>query len=184
MAFDFATFHLKAQKALDHVQEDIGTLRTGRASVQLLDSVVVPVYGSGMKVSEVAQISAPEPTLLVVKPWDQSIKEQIEKAIASAGLNLNPVVDGDIIRIMVPPLTEERRKEMIKLLHQKIETGRVMLRSIRTDIKGEVEDQKGTANVSEDDIHREVEQLNKLIQEYMDKLDSMATQKEKELLTV
>lgn len=184
MVFDFSPFHTRAQKAVEHVQDDIATLRTGRASVQLLDAVVVPVYGAGMKVSEVAQISAPEPTLLVVKPWDQSIKEQIEKAIASAGLNMNPVVDGDIIRIAVPPLTEERRKEMTKLLAQKIETGRVMLRSVRTDVKAEIEAQKGTANVSEDDIRREVEQLNKLVQEYMDKLDGIAAQKEKELLTV
>lgn len=184
MSFDFSSFKLRADKALQHVQDDIATLRTGRASVQLLDSVTVPAYGAYMKINEVAQVSAPEATLLVVKPWDKSLLESVEKAIAAAGLNLNPVVDGDLIRIAVPPLTEERRKEMIKLLSQKIESGRVMLRSIRTDVKDEIEKQKGTANVSEDDIHYEIESLNKQVQEYMDKLDTIAAQKEKELMTV
>jgi ribosome recycling factor len=184
MSFDFSNFHTKSQKAIDHVQNDIASLRTGRATVQLLDPVLVQAYGTGMKITEVAQVSAPDATLLVVKPWDQSIMGSIEKAIAAAGLNLNPVVDGEIIRIVVPPLTEERRKEMVKLLHQKIESGRVMLRSIRADIKKDVEDQEGEANVSEDDIRREVEQLNKLADEYMKKLDTIADHKEAELLTV
>ncbi len=184
MPFDFSLYHSKSQKTLQHVQDDIATLRTGRATVQLLDPVLVQAYGGEMRLTEVAQVSAPDATLLVVKPWDKSIMGSVEKAIASAGLNLNPVVDGDIIRIVVPPLTEERRKEMVKLLHQKIEGGRVMLRSVRADSKKEIEDQEGEANISEDDIRRDVEQLNKLAEEYIQKIDAIAQQKETDLLTV
>lgn len=184
MSFDFSEFHVKAEKTIQHVQDDIATLRTGRATVQLLDSVSVLAYGADMKITEVAQVSAPDPNMLVVKPWDQSLLSAVEKAIASAGLNLNPVVDSQIIRILVPALTEERRKEMVKLLYQKIEGGKVMVRAIRTDIKHVIEKQKGQADVSEDDIERDLEQLDDLVQEYISKLDSIVKQKETELLTV
>lgn len=184
MAFNFSTFHLKADKALQHVAQDMASLRTGRASAQLLDPVSVIAYGAPMRMTEVAQISAPDPNMLIVKPWDKSILGAIEKAIASAGLNLNPVVDGDIIRIVVPSLTEDRRKEMVKQLYQKIESGRVMLRAVRTDVKQEIEDQEGEANVSDDDIHRDLEQLDKLLQAEIEKLEDMGKKKEQELLTV
>lgn len=184
MSFDFSQFHTKADKAIDHVSTDIGTLRTGKASVQLLDAVQVEAYGTYMKVNELANVSAPDPNLLVVAPWDKSLLGPIEKGIAGAGINLNPVVDGDLIRIMVPSLTEERRKEMVKLLYQKIESGRVLLRSIRTDIKKEIEDQKSQGGVSEDDISHQLEQLEKLTKDYMDKLEKIAEKKEQELMTV
>lgn len=184
MAFDFSDFHLKADKVIQHIKQDISSLRTGRASAQLLDSVIVMAYASQLKLTEVAQISTPDPNMLIVKPWDRSILTDVEKAIASAGLNLSPVVDGEIVRIVVPPLTEERRKEMVKQLHQKIESGRVMLRSVRTDAKQEIEDQKGEADVSDDDIHRDLEQLDKLYQEHGESLEDISRKKEQELLTV
>jgi ribosome recycling factor len=126
----------------------------------------------------------PDATLLVVKPWDKTIIEEIEKAIASADLNLNPVVDGDLIRISVPPLTQERRQEMVGLLHKKIESFKVMLRAARTEIKKEIENLTGTENVSEDDIHDYLEELDNLTQQFMAELDQLATRKEEELITV
>jgi ribosome recycling factor len=184
MSFQTSIFNELAAKAINHVKKDLATLRTGRASTQMLDPVVVEVYGSEMKINELANVSAPDPNLLVIKPWDTSILDKIEKAVASSGLNFNPVVDGDIIRISVPPLTEERRKNMVKLLHKKVESGRVMLRSIRTEIKQDIESQAGESDVSEDDIRRDLKQLNKLIQESIDEIDKLAKHKETELMTI
>jgi ribosome recycling factor len=184
MSFDFSDFEAKAQKSIEHVRQDIGTLRTGRASVQLLDPVTVEAYGSRMRVSEVASVSAPDPSMIIISPWDKSILTAIAKGVQDADLNLNPIIDGEIIRIVIAPLTEETRKEMVKKLHQKIEAGRVMLRTIRTDAKQEIEAQEGTAGVSEDDIAFEIEQLEEQYKKYMHQLDEMATHKEKDLLTV
>lgn len=184
MSFRFSAFNELATKAIDHLKRDLGTLRTGKATTQMLDPIKVEVYGSEMKITELANASAPDPNLLVIKPWDTSILDKIEKAIASSGLNLNPVVDGDIIRIAIPPLTEERRKEMVKLLYQKVESGRVMIRSIRTEAKQEIENQDGAANVSEDDVRRDLKELDKLTQLKIDELDQLAKDKETDLMTI
>jgi len=184
MSDPLSNFKTKSQKAFEHVQQDIRSLRTGRASAELLDPVKVEAYGSQMKLVELASITAPDPTLLVVSPWDKSILGAIEKAIASAGLNLNPVVDGQILRISVPPLTQERRQEMVKLLHQKIEAGRVTVRTIRTETKQEIEDTKGEAGVSEDDIDAQLEELDKLVKHALTNLDELESQKEVELMRV
>lgn len=184
MPFSFQEFQQKIDKALDHVTQDLATLRTGRASTQMLDSVVVMAYGAPMKVNEVGNLSTPDPHLLVITPWDKSLLGEIEKAIVVAGLNLSPVVDGGIIRIAIPALTQERRQEMVKLLHQKIETGKVMIRSIRTDTKKDIEKQEGQAGISEDSIAADVELLEKKTKELMDKLDQMAQAKEAELMKV
>lgn len=184
MAYDFSETRSKLTAALDHLTKDIASLRTGRASVQLLDPVMVEAYGTRMRLVEVANVSAPDPSLITVSPWDKGLLAPVEKAIASAGLNLNPVVDGQIIRIAIPPLTEETRREMVKKLHQKIESGRVMLRTIRTDAKQDIEGQEGDGGVSEDDITRDLEALEKLLKDFMEKLDALAAAKEKELLTI
>lgn len=177
-------FQQKVDKAYEHVVQDARSLRTGRASAELLDPVKVEAYGSLVRLVEVASITAPDATLLVVSPWDKSLLSAVEKAVASAGLNLNPVVDGQIIRISVPALTQERRQEMVKLLHQKIEAGRVTVRTLRTETKQEIEDQRGEAGVSEDDIKFELENLDKEVKLALAKLDELQAQKEKELLHV
>ena len=184
MSFDFSDTHLQLEKTLEHIRTDVGTLRTGRASVQLLDPVTVEAYGSYMKLQEVASGSAPDPTLIVISPWDKSILANIERAIASADLDLNPIVEGNMIRIAIAPLTEEKRKEMVKRLHQKIEAGRVMMRSIRTDSKKDIEEQKGESGISEDDIETDLEELDKVMKSYMEKLDELSQTKEKELMTI
>jgi len=162
----------------------MSTLRTGRASAQMLDSVSVEVYGTYMKIHELANVSVPDPSLMVIAPWDKSVLGPLEKAITSAGLNLQPVVDGDIIRIAVPSLTEERRKEMVKLLYQKAENGRVLLRNVRGEIKKEIEKQEDTAGVSEDAIKQDLLELDKKVKHFMDSLDTMTAEKEKELMKI
>lgn len=184
MPFSFQGFQDKAHKSLEHLASEMGTLRTGRAHSQLLDSVKVEAYGGWMKINELANISVPDPGMIMVSPWDKSLLGTIEKAIASSGINLHPVVDGSIIRIVVPPLTEERRKEMVKMLHQKVELGRVMLRNIRGDIKKEIDEMAEVAGVSEDMIKTDLEMLEKHVKEYMEKIEQMAKDKEKELMTV
>jgi ribosome recycling factor len=184
MAYDFSNLTDKLDKAHMHVQQDISTLRTGKATPQLLDSVVVEAYGSRLKLAEVASVTAPDTTLLTVTPWDKNILSDVEKGIMQAQLNLNPVINGDSIRIVVPSLTEERRKEMVKVLKQKIETGRVLLRTIRTDVKKDIEKQKGTDGVSEDDIKAELEKLDAHLKTFSEKLDELEKNKTTELMTV
>jgi ribosome recycling factor len=120
----------------------------------------------------------------VVKPWDQSLVGKISKGIAVSDLHLNPVVDGDIIRISIPPLTEERRRDLVKLVKQKLESGRNMLRQARHDVKSMIDKREGEANVSEDDIRQAIEDLDKLIDEYNGKIEEIGEAKEKELMTV
>lgn len=184
MAYDFSDFKQKADKTLQHIQSDISMLRTGRATIQMLDVVNVEAYGTIMKVNELANITVPDPTLIVISPWDKSLLGTLEKAIAVSPLNLHPVVDGEIIRVVVPSLTEERRKEMVKLLHQKIETGRVMLRNVRGDIRKEIERLKTTGGVSEDAVESDLAELDKQIKNYMDMVEKIAADKEKELMTL
>ncbi len=181
MPFDFNQLTLHLQKTMDHIKSDVATLRTGRASVQLLDPVTVEAYGTRLKLQEVGSVSAPDANLLVISPWDKGLLPAIEKAIQVANLNLNPVVDGQIIRISVPPLTAETRELMVKQLHQKLEAGRVMLRGLRSDTKRDIEKQKGSEGVSEDDIQAELEQLEDKIKLALDQLESMGTAKEQDL---
>src|SRR5688572_18881669 len=116
MSYQFPIFTQRADKTLDFIRNDVSSLRTGRASAQLLDVVTVEAYGTKMKVNELANVSVPDPGLLLIAPWDKSLLSAIERAVSVSGINLHPVVDGSIIRIVVPPLTEERRKELVKLL--------------------------------------------------------------------
>lgn len=184
MAYEFSLFEAQSNKTIEHVRQDISTLRTGRATAQMLDSVSVEAYGSYLKIVEVASVQAPDPTMIVVTPWDKSLLEAVDKGIKAANLNLNPVIDGGIIRISVPPLTEEKRLEMVKQLQRKIEDGKVMLRNVRADSKQEIEDQKGQGGVSEDDIERELEDLEKRHKKYLEILENLSETKEKELLKV
>ena len=184
MSFNFSSLGIKMDKVLDHVIQDFSSLRTGKANAQILDSVIVEAYGSHMKVVELATIQVVDPTLLTVTPWDKSVLAQIERAISIAGLNLNPVVNGDSIRIQIAPLTEEKRKEMVKVLYKKIEDGKVMLRSVRTDAKKEIEAQKGEEGISEDLIKSELEQLEEFLKKHIARLEEIAVKKEKELMTI
>ena len=180
--FDATQFVRDADRVLEVVQGDMATVKTGRAKPALIEHVMVEVYGTHMKLLELANISAPDPTLLVVNPWDKSNLSAIEKAIASAGLNVNPVVEGDHLRIVIPALTQERRQEMVKLVKQKLESGKQMLRDVRQKYKKAIDDQKGKPGVSEDDIAVDLKTLQDKVELHTGKLESMAQEKEKELL--
>jgi ribosome recycling factor len=184
MPYSFSEFEEKIAKAVDHVRREVGVLRTGRASADMLDSITVEAYGSRMKLVELASISVPDATMIKIAPWDKGVIGSIEKAIASSDLNLNPVVDGDIVRILISPLTEEKRKEMVKELHKRVEAGKALLRDIRAKTKQEIENQKGQGGVSEDDVEAELEDLELRQKKAVEHLDALGTAKEKELLTI
>lgn len=184
MPYSFSQFHLKADKVLEHLQQELNQLRTGRATVQLLDSVRVEAYGSLLSLQEVAQVSAVASDLLVIKPWDKSLLNAVEKAIQVAGINLQAVVDKDLVRVPVPPLTEERRKEMVKALQQKIEQAKVMLRNVRGDIKKEIEKLADQDGVSEDEIKQYLDSLEQELKKKLDSLEAMFVEKRDELMTV
>lgn len=184
MPYSFSTFEEKVTKAIEHVRREVGMLRTGRASADMLDPVMVDAYGQRMKLVEVASISVPDATMIKISPWDKSIIGSIEKAIASADLNLNPVVDGDIVRIAIAPLTEETRKDMVKELHKRVEKGIALLRSIRTDTKQEIEEQKGKEGISEDDIAADLDELDNRQKKAVEQIEQLSAAKEKELLTL
>jgi len=184
MSYEPHQLQAQFDKTIAHVETDMASLRTGKASVQLLDPVKVEAYGSMMALNEVASVTAPDANLLLVSPWDKSLMAVVEKAIASSGLNLNPVVDQSVIRIVVPPLTAERRQDMVKLLHQKIESGRVAIRAVRTEARKDIDDLDGQAGVSEDDLKQYQKELDEMTQKSLSKLDDLQSAKEKELLTL
>ena len=172
----------KMEAAADHVAGEFSTVRTGRANPQLLHRITVDYYGTPTPLQQLASIAVPEPRLLVVQPFDKSTVSDIERAIQQADLGLNPSNDGSVIRIAFPPLTEERRKELIKLVRHMAEDGRVSVRNIRRHSKSDMEELHG--EISDDDIHRGEEELQDLTDEYIEKIDNLLSNKEAELLEV
>ncbi|HEY3928498.1 MAG TPA: ribosome recycling factor [Candidatus Koribacter sp.] len=174
----------RMEKAVDDFRKELTATRTGRASVHMLDSVQAEYYGSMMPLNQVATINAPEPQLITVTPFDPSALGAIEKAIRTADLGMNPMNDGKIIRIPVPPLTEERRKEMVKHLHKALEEHRTAVRNIRRDgndfIKKTLKDKK----ITEDEERGSMEHLQKLTDDEIKKMEEMCKSKEKEVMTV
>ena len=182
MSISTSEYRQQFVEVIEFFREDTASLRTGTASQQMLDQIEVEAYGGRMKIREVASVSVPDPTLIVLSPWDKSLLKAIEKAIQGSNLNVNPVVDGEIVRIPVPPLTEERRKETVKLLHEKAESARVMARNVRTDVKKLIEAQEGEAGISEDDVARELKELDDVSKEFLSEIDSVTQLKETELM--
>lgn len=175
----------KMASVMDLVKADLLTIQTGRAKPSLVEDVAVEAYeGSTLTLKELATISAPDPHLITIKPYDTSIIEKIAKGVSASQLNLNPVVDGEIVRISVPALTGERREELVKSVKQKVESGKAMLRQVRNDLKKDIDGQRDTAGVSEDDIFKANEDLQKLIDEFNASLDELESQKETELMTL
>jgi ribosome recycling factor len=178
----------KAKQQMDEVltmvADDLKNVKTGRARPNLIEDIKVEAYETTMRLRELASISAPDPHSLVVSPWDKTVIKALEKAIAISDLHLSPIVDNDLIRIQIPPLTEETRHDLVKLVYQKLESGRRLLRQVRNDIKGDIEGSKGKPGVSEDDIHKGIEELQKLVDEFSLKIESLGEAKEKELMTI
>ncbi|HEV2492967.1 MAG TPA: ribosome recycling factor [Terriglobia bacterium] len=169
-------------KALEDFRRDLATVRTGRASASLLDHIKVEYYGTPTPLNQVATLGVPEPSLLTVQPWDPTLFSAIEKAIRASDLGLNPMSDGKILRVPIPPLTEERRKELVKHLHKVMEDHRTAVRNVRRDANESLKKLLKEKAVSEDDEKRGLEEIQKLTDEFMAKLDSQEKSKEKEIL--
>jgi ribosome recycling factor len=172
------------EKAIEAVRREFAGVRTGKASPGLLDTVRVDAYGSKMPVNQLSSISTPEPRLMLVQPWDKSLMGAIEKAIRAAELGLNPANDGNVIRIPIPALNEERRKEMVKLLHRLAEEGRVAIRHARHEGNKHVKAREHDHEVSEDDARRQVDEIQKLTDEYIARIDHLLEAKEREVMEV
>ena len=178
----------EARKRMEKVEADLraelGTLRTGRASVTLLDHVKVDYYGTPTPIREVGKLSVGDPTTLLVQAWDVSLLPHIEKAIRSSDLGLNPANDGKVIRVPIPALTDERRKEMVKHLHKVLEGHRTAVRNIRRDVVESFRKMLKDKKMSEDDERRGLDEAQKLTDQTIGRLDEMGKNKEKEILTV
>ena len=180
--FDKADLERRMAGAVESLKHDLGGLRTGRASTTLLDPVTVEVYGAHMPLNQVATVTAPDPRMLAVQVWDRSNVQPVEKAIRSAGLGLNPIVDGQNLRLPIPDLTEERRKELAKLASQYAEKARVAVRNVRRDGMDSLKSAEKKNDISEDERKRLEGDVQKLTDKTIAEVDAAAAAKEKEIL--
>lgn len=174
----------KMKKVIEACKRDFGTIRTGRARPSLLENIKVDYYGAMTPLNQMAQVSAPEPRLLTIKPWDRTVINAIEKAILKSDLGLNPNSDGEIIRLNIPQLTEERRKELVKVCKKKAEDERVAIRNIRRDANEEAKLYKEEGEIAEDDMYKGLDEIQKLTDEYIKKIDQLLSEKEAEIMEV
>jgi ribosome recycling factor len=178
------TMKQQMQEVMQHIKEDLSSIRTGRASAALVDSLPVQYYGSTMPLKQMASITVPEPTVIVIQPWDKQAIGDIEQAVRNSNLGLSPINEGTQLRLVLPPLTEERRNELIKAVHQKAEAGKVALRTVRKDTWEEVQKQVKSGDLTEDDRYRYEGDLNKIIDQFNREVDEAVAQKESELRTI
>ena len=175
----------RMEKAVSVTQEELSKLRTGKATPAIVEHVKVDAYGTMVPMNQVANIGTPDATLLIVNPFDKSLVGPIEKAIIAADLGLNPSNDGQIIRIPVPSLSEERRKELVKISHKYAEEGRVAIRNIRRDANDQIKKaQKEESGISEDDMHRALDRVQELTDKEIERVDELLKKKEDQILEV
>jgi ribosome recycling factor len=172
----------RMEKAVEDFRKELAGVRTGRANVALLDHVRVDYHGTPMAMNQMGTLSVPEPTMIVISPWDPSAVPLIDKAIRTSDLGLNPTNDGKVVRVPIPPLTMERRQEIVKHMHKVLENHRTAVRNIRRDIKEAVEKLEKEKKASEDERKRSVEELEKLTHSETKKIEDLAAMKEKEIL--
>ena len=173
--------HARMEKSLQDLRSELAGIRTGRATVGLLDHVRVDYYGTPTPVNQLATLSVPEPNMLLVQPWDVSQIAAVEKAIQASDLGVNPVNDGKLLRVPIPPLTEERRKEMVKRLHRVLEDHRVAVRNIRRDANEHIKRLLKKKKIGEDEERRAHEEVQKMTDEHITKVDDLGTVKEKDI---
>ena len=181
-AYSKADLERRMHGAVESLKSDLIGLRTGRASVNLLDPIVVEVYGSTMPLSQLATVSVPEPRMLSVQIWDKSNVTPVEKAIRNAGLGINPITDGQNIRLPIPDLTEERRKELVKLAHSYAEKAKIAVRNVRRDGNDDLKVDEKKKEISEDDRKRAEAEVQKMTDATITEIDVAAAAKEKEIL--
>ena len=172
------------EKALSDLQHEMASIRTGRASLGILDHIRVDYYGTPTPLNQLANLHVPEPSLITVQPWDVSQIGAIEKSIRASDLGLNPSNDGKLIRLPIPPLTQERRKELVKRLHGVVEHHRVAVRNVRRDGNEAVKKLLKDKKITEDDDKRAHDEIQKLTEQYIDKVDQAAKVKEKEIMEI
>ena len=174
----------RMKKAVEVLKGEFAGLRTGRASTVLVEDIKVDYFGSMMTIKQIAQISVPEANQIVIQPWDVSVVPNVEKAIRESDLGVQPQRDGNIIRIILPPLTEERRKELVKKAGKLAEQARIAIRNIRHEIMKELDKLKKEGGYSEDDIKRAKDELQKITDKYVKEVDNLLSRKEEEILTI
>src|SRR5665213_3495910 len=173
---------IQMEKAVEDFRKELAGVRTGRANVTLLDHIRVDYHGTPMPVNQLGSLSVPEPTIIVIAPWDPGAVPLIDKAIRTSDLGLNPTNDGKVVRIPIPPLTEERRKDLVKHMHKVLENHRTAVRNIRRDIKEAVEKLEKEKKISEDEKKRSLEELEKVTHSETRKIEDLSAAKEKEVL--
>ncbi|MCR3922916.1 MAG: ribosome recycling factor [Firmicutes bacterium] len=180
----FADATERMEKAIVALRKDLATLRAGRATPALLDKVVVEYYGAPTPINQLANISVPEPRLLVIQPWDKTAVADIERAIMKSDLGLNPNSDGTLIRLAIPQLTEDRRKELVKISKKKTEDGRVAIRNIRRDANDEIKRMEKAHEITEDELHKAQDDIQKLTDKMIEDADKVLADKEMEIMEV
>jgi len=173
----------RMKKVVLRYKEELSSMRTGRASTSIVENIKVDYYGSEMPLKQLATISTPEPNQILIQTWDQNAVKSIEKAIQEANIGANPQTEGNLIRIILPPMTEERRKEMVKQLHKIAEEYRIAIRNIRRDIKEDIESLK-SEGISEDEIKRGLDQLQKITDKYINQINQLTEEKEEDILSL
>jgi len=174
----------RMQKAIEVLKQDLGAIRTGRASAALVDRITVDYYGTPTPINQVATISVQDARVLLIQPWDRKLLVDIEKAIQKSDLGINPGNDGQVIRLGIPPLSEERRRDMVKSAHKKLDEHKVAVRNIRRDAHDKLREREKKKEVSEDELKRSTERLQKLTDRYIDEVDKIGKAKEQEILEV
>jgi len=180
--FDDAERRMK--KAVEALKQDLAAIRTGRASSALVERINVDYYGAPTPINQVCQISVPEARLIIIQPYERKMLTDIEKAIQRSDLGINPNNDGQVIRLNIPPLSEERRRDMVKTLHKKLDEHKVAIRNIRRDIQDKLQDREKKKEISEDELKRSKDRLQKLTDRYIDEMDKVGKSKEQEILEV
>ena len=171
-------------KSIESLKREYSRLRTGRASISLLDGIRVSYYDTPTPLNQMASLAVPEPRLIVIQPWDKTAIEDIEKAILKSELGLTPINDGKVIRISIPPLTEERRKELVKVARKMSEENKVAIRNIRRDANEMLKDLKKEKEITEDDLYRSQEEVQKTTDQFISQVDELCATKEKEILEI
>jgi ribosome recycling factor len=177
-----AQARVRMEKAVEDFRKDLASIRTGRANVSLLDSIRVDYHGTQMPLNQLGTLSVPDPTVIVISPWDPGAVAFIDKAIRTSDLGLNPATDGKVVRVPIPSLTEDRRKDLVKHIHKVLENHRTAVRNIRRDIKEAVEKLEKDKKISEDDRKRTLDELEKVTHQETKKIEDLSAAKEKEVL--
>lgn len=179
-----ASAKTRMEKAVDDFRKDLATLRTGRANSSLLDSVRVDYHGTPMPVNQLGTVTTPDATMIVIAPWDPSAVPLIDKAIRTSDLGLNPTNDGKVVRVPIPALTEDRRKDIVKQLHKVLENHRTAVRNVRRDLKEAIEKLEKDKKISEDEKKRGLDELEKLSHAETKKIEDLSAAKEKEIMSI